>query len=276
MIDYIVKKGILHRTFPEDYAMAEEILFNNEVIPFIVVSDGCSGGNRTEIGSMLLCQTALTEFKFLLNIFPDSPHFTEVLFQNITQSLKETVENLKLPWETMIATLRVAFIREGIIYTIEAGDGYQLGIKEGKTYYQKFEYELNAPFYPAYIVYNHQEEYKKNFPNNSLLVDISGASNTLRVPMDTVFYNEYPAKDFSCFGMASDGLASYLRTANGDKFSDVDLITQLTDIKGFQGQFMVRRFQKIDKELTKQGFENYDDISVAVLDVNACLERNKK
>ena len=79
-------------------------------------------------------------------------------------------------------------------------------------------------------------------------------------------------------GVASDGLESYVRNSI-DVIDPKDVIRELAAIKNPAGEFLVRRFQKMDKEYTAQGFENQDDIAVALINVDcyrATIEANKE
>jgi hypothetical protein len=283
MVDCIVKKGAYHRSYPEDYALAEEVSIGGRDVPLIIVCDGCSGGYHTEVGAMIQATAAKMEFLRQLRDSPngDAPD-SRKLFQAILERIYSVTDELGLPWEQMIATLRMAWIIDEVIYTIEAGDGYQIGKKADvpgigtplAPYYTKYEYEQNAPYYPAYIAFGREKEYKESFEHNPLQVTSSDLDRTLTTASNTVFHNEYPAKDFKFFGMATDGLASY-RLADNTQISDLEVVKNLTAFKGEAiGEFLVRRFQKYDKELISQGADNYDDVSIALISVEECLRRN--
>jgi hypothetical protein len=285
MVDNIVKRGSLHRAYPEDYSLAEEVGYKQETIPFIVVADGCSGGAHTEVGAMIVCHAARAAFLRLLREEDQDGswvdgYFQKELFNRVLTSIKTTADELIIPWNTMIATLRMAWVRDEKIYTIEAGDGYQLGVKQDSvgrtgTYFVKYEYAQNAPFYPAYIAFDQVRSYE-TIDNNDLTVTVSGAQTDVKVPSTTIFYNVYDAKDFVYFGMASDGLGTYRkRDFAPEVYPDTKVLEALTDFKNSTGTFMVRRFQRFDAEMLKDNFDSYDDISVAMINVEECLKVNR-
>jgi len=113
--------------------------------------------------------------------------------------------------------------------------------------------------------------------------------NTTR-PDDDGTFHEFPSttctrsvldideEQLMYVGVASDGLESYVRNSI-DVIDPKDVIRELAAIKNPAGEFLVRRFQKMDKEYTAQGFENQDDIAVALINVDcyrATIEANKE
>jgi len=287
MIDSIVKKGIYHRSMPQDYVVAEDLGTMQCPFPFIALSDGCSAGQHSEIGAMIITRAARAVAK---EMYPDGDQIFDRLLPSLHARLKTTVSALNLELDDMIATLRIAYILNGKVYMIGHGDGFDLFILgDGSAQYDQYKYLINAPFYPAYDTFNCRTDYEmigghpganmlKLNRDTTTLPDLVGAVHDF--PSTYISRMTADLKDFKpmYIGVASDGLESYVR-GNTDIIPPKDVITSLAAIKNPAGEFLVRRFQKMDKEYTALGFENQDDIAVALINVDcyrATIEANKE
>ena len=289
MIDSIIKKGVFHRSMPQDYAVAVDIGTTKHPLPFIAIADGCSAGQHSELGAMILTRAALAVAKYYRDRLGLEYLGTGVAIQNsmledVKHRASQVAQELKLELDDMIATLRVAFVYENILYTIETGDGYNFFIhNDGKFIAHQHEYEINAPFYLAYDMFDKIKEYDGIGVN---LLDTLYTNNTqdpaLVLPSHTRFSQQIsldsiPTIDY--FGLATDGIASYMMNDGSNLAVKPEAIVgQLAQIKQPAGEFLVRRFQKMDKELTEKGFVNQDDVGVAMINLlcyRATREANK-
>lgn len=290
MIDSIVKRGAFHRSFPQDYVVAADLGTTKRPFPFIALADGCSAGQHSEIGAMIITQAAraiaLDYYKNCSNAGRD---LHEYLLTELMLRLKKTVDALDLSLDDMIATLRVMYILDNKIYTLGHGDGFDLYILEnGAVQFDQYKYDLNAPYYFAYEVFNNRADFE--------MMGGSKSANRLVLNRDVTTtpggigaIHEFTSIHVSKFveslegfrpmfvGVASDGLESYVR-GDADRLPAKEVLKALGAIKNPMGEFLARRFQKMDKEYTSQGFENQDDIAVAMINVDcyrATLESNK-
>jgi len=291
MIDSIVKKGAFHRSMPQDYVVAEDLGTAHRPFPFIALADGCSAGQHSEIGAMLITRAAKAVAKdYYANCSAAGHDLKDLLLTEIQLRLKKAVKELDLELDDMIATLRVAYILDNKMYMIGQGDGFDLFIfKDGHAQFDQYEYLYNAPFYPAYDVFNCRINYEMiggSLHANKLHLNRDETNSpgligtTLVWPcthVSDVTIDSQDLESIQYIGVASDGLSSYVRN-NTDVIPAKDVITSLAAIKNPAGEFLVRRFQKMDKEYTAQGFENQDDVSVALINVEcyrATVEANK-
>lgn len=290
MIDSIVKKGIFHRSVPQDYVVAEDLGTAQRPFPFIALSDGCSAGQHSEVGAVVVTRAAKAIAKSYYERQEDAgSQLFEYLLSELQGRLIEAIKILGLELDDLIATLRVAYILDGKLYMIGQGDGFDLFILgDGTAQFDQYEYLINAPFYPAYDAFHCRLGYEMiggRLGANSLNLnrdtttqpDLTGAIHTF--PCTYISKMSADLADFKPMyvGVASDGLGSYVRN-NTDIIPPKDVITSLAAIKNPAGEFLVRRFQKMDKEYTAQGFENQDDIAVALINVDCyreTVERNK-
>lgn len=280
MLDSVVKKGIYHRAIPQDYIVTDIIHTKDNIIPFIAIADGCSAGVNTEVGAMILTQAALAVIKEHKDL-PGKTLQSNILSW-IQIKVKRVISDLNLSFENMLATLRIVYIVDNVVYTISTGDGFNFIIYNDKNYdLCQYEYETNAPYYLAYDMYNLIKEY--DAINAESLVEKETTSRLTLISTryhtsKTHIYSEYPLNDNHAYiGVATDGLASYARkeSANDVIFPD-NIVNQLSQIKVSTGEFLVRRFQKMDKELETKGYINYDDIGIAMISISEYKKAKSK
>ena len=121
----------------------------------IVLSDGCSGSDNTDVGSRLLCFNALRLLSTIEN--------QHLLYFEETECLLETRPSaslLNLPTTCLDATLLLSASNK--LYTTSCiyGDGYIIiELKNGNKYIIKSEYTDNYPYYINYI-YDHSSRFE--------------------------------------------------------------------------------------------------------------------
>ena len=294
MIDSIVKKGAFHKSMPQDYVVAEDLGTAKQPFPFIAVADGCSAGQHSEIGAMILARAALASVKYHIDrIGLGAPGLGIVIQSNLEEDVTvragEAAGQLKLELDDMIATLRVAFLFEGVIYTVEMGDGYHFLI-HGDEFHSfdmdRYEYEINAPFYLAYKMFEKVREYdgigvnhliQMHSDSRDIKKNFTGTFDSHHVVTQQIVLDFYP--DMMYYGLATDGLGTYMKEDGSNLAVKPEIIiSQLSEIKVPTGEFLGRRFQKMDRELESKGFKNMDDCGIAMISVftyKATLEANR-
>jgi serine/threonine protein phosphatase PrpC len=288
MIDSIVKKGAFHRSMPQDYVVAEDLGTAKQPFPFIAVADGCSAGQHSEIGAMILARAALATAKYYRDRLGLNHHnfgtlLQETMLDDVARRSRLAAEELKLELDDMIATLRIAYVYDSIIYTIETGDGYHFIVHtDGQFDMFEYDYEINAPYYLAYEMYNKVREYDGigvNHLRERIYKPAFGEDTLIIRPSKDVLHQQFFINDVDYFGLATDGIASYMmEDGSGVAVKPEAIVSQLSQIKVPAGEFLVRRFQKMDRELESKGFKNMDDCGIAMISVftyKATLEANK-
>lgn len=288
MIDSIVKKGAFHRSMPQDYVVAEDLGTAKQPFPFIAVADGCSAGLHSEIGAMIFARAALASVKYHIDrLGLDTPGLgmmiQDTLEGDILARAKEAAGQLKLELDDMIATLRVAFLFDGIIYTMESGDGYNFFVQGEDFDMDRYEYEINAPFYLAYKMFGKVREYdgiginhlvQTHYDSKNPIKNFVSTFDSHHIFMQQHALEFYPNATY--FGLATDGLGTYMRDDGSNLVVKPEIIVaQLSQIKIPAGAFFVRRFQKMDAELTSKGFVNQDDIGIACVSIHNYKETLK-
>lgn len=148
----------------EDYAL--DGIINNEM-PYIIVSDGCSSSEMTDVGSRIMahsCQKAIFEryrnIKDLVNLLGGDTstlgvHLRNEIYIKTKHIAMSVLDQLGLPYSVCDATLLYAFIYDGRLYVNGYGDGnivlsYKTPDGSVNNYWTRLSYESNAPFYISY------------------------------------------------------------------------------------------------------------------------------
>lgn len=270
-------------------------------LSYIAVSDGCSSSPDTDIGSRIMClsfRTALDNF-IRSPLFPqfdivNRPNeFGDILAYSMQENIRRTIDQFRLPLNTMDATLVACIIYNGKIFPFIWGDGY---IKFDFNYDDfslafGVKYETNAPYYLSYmldanrnkaymdqygqgLVYHYQYNFKHN-TKSLLFCDPIATRNS-----NGMFASCYELKDIKSISVFSDGVESFNYSANKLSLGQVDStqsevvkseftwMNKFTSFKNVHGDFVKRRLKRERLDAIKNGIEHFDDISIATMQVN--------
>ncbi|MDD5589173.1 MAG: protein phosphatase 2C domain-containing protein [Candidatus Nanoarchaeia archaeon] len=242
----------------QDYAIADNDSKS------IIVCDGCSSSENTDIGSRLLAlctKTCLEEYQI----------FSKDI---IIEKIKMYSRLLKLTYSTFDSTLMVVKKNNDILNINIIGDGILVFEKEKTLVINDFVCENN---YPPYLSYNLNEERKKNLINTDEIKHkrtIIEKENHLNIwGLENDFLNIesfYIAmdNDFKSVTLFSDGIHSFGKRDEMGIFKPlnfIDIIFELMDFKSTTGKFIQRRLNRFEKDCKKRGWEHYDDLSMATI-----------
>lgn len=272
--------GSSHRVC-QDYALHGE--HNNSF--YAIISDGCSSSKNVDIGARILChavKNALEEIRDMASSVYDyelvADGLTTSIKDYVLQKSKEVISSLGLKIEAMDATLLLAFSDKGKTYLISWGDGAFVFVKKnGLIEYSTIEYESGAPYYLSYEIDKARGQlYKKTFGDKSKTVrtyidsDIIESKVPLYDPVIRVVDNNL----YSSISVLSDGIMSYQYEPNNleniqnktlGKYSHDAIISRLVSYKNVQGEFVLRRMNKIKAETKKERIEHFDDVCCATI-----------
>ena len=276
-IDNLIKIGSSH-ILCEDYSLTGLIPSFRECddVPYIIVSDGCSSSEFTDIGSRILCLSANKVLHSMLFNLPDIT--PEIFGEKVISTSEPIARSMGLGLECLDATLIVAFVVNGKLRCFAYGDGcIILGTKgTNSTRFFNISYETNAPFYLTYSASSKKKEgyfekfgdgkkkteYQCLFPtfnqHNDKIDQKEIITNPVTEPF--VYYGEFFKDDYIL--VMTDGIEQFM-TPNGVKKTVVDVVEELTSFKSYAGEFVKRRTGRVLKDLKIQGFENVDDFSIA-------------
>jgi len=238
----------------------------NRISNLIIVSDGCSSSNDTDIGSRIVARLArkiMSQFHFNFDNINDS----YISFGDILMNMAlPIVSSLGLDKTALDSTLIISFIYDNSIITFMYGDGFIITIdKENKVDFTEVQFKNNAPYYlSARVIY--PSIYEKNVTEPNMIVTDS-ASGNLCCASHYPLYFRHEIDTHKCIIISSDGLESF-RNYSSDNHPDIqEVITNLCSIKNCNGEFIQRRVGRMLSDYAKNSIYHYDDLSVAGISI---------
>jgi len=224
-----------------------------------IICDGCSSENNTHLGSSIIMYSA----KKFLDIGLDD---IKLIMSNsidvcgILGIDKNCLYSTLLYLEELNETIKIKLYGDGVFV-------FKYDFDE-QLKYCKFEYTHNAPFYPIYY-YDKDlfEKYIEISKNEYLLRTNDGVKNSIKFQIqDSKEYTNYFCKDHLEFiAILSDGIFSFIDEKNKScVYSDLELFNKLFDFKLINKNFIKRRLKRFIQDMSKEGYKNFDDISIAI------------
>jgi len=246
---------------------------------FAIISDGCSTGGHTDVGSRIIALSnlnALREYWLRGN-----KSLSELISQEVSvhQRIKLSAirEILGLKNEDMYATSLYAYvISEGGIIHLQGDGVIVLQYQNGDIVASRFDWANNAPFYPAYAgqslidfialqgknLDGLQLKEEKWQRTNSEWQPITILCHNLRQGMQgitSVITKEMLDNRIAFIGIFSDGICQI----EGKDWKDA--ITDLMSFKNTTGEFVKRRINSAVRQYKNEGKRLNDDLSMAVI-----------
>lgn len=230
----------------QDYAFA-----SSGILPFGIVSDGCSSSPLTDIGSRLLTHALVREIP-ALRIKCDTD-----LIVRVAAAARSTAIALGLPMECLDATLLCCSAWYDGVKVAAIGDGVIACRKSsGDIEAWHIEYNPSAPEYASYRMDPRRlERFYTEFGSLKQITELSG--NTTKMTDSFIF--QLDIDDAEVVAVMSDGACSF----EGLQWRDV--VYELMSFKSTNGQFVQRRMKRFIKNCQKDGITPYDDVSMAAV-----------
>jgi hypothetical protein len=221
----LIKRGADHLVYCED----DLFTFNDGTTYVGAVFDGCSSGIKSHFASTLYSKLVKKALTPSLLKQDSISHINYSLFFHLAIELKEIKQKLMLDELELLSTAIIAVIREDKASVIVSGDG--VIIHEGKPII--IESEGNAPDYLAY-----------HFDN------LAKAGESFK------FY-DFDLEDKG-LSICTDGMMSF---RNPDPFAHMPRVSDflLRDESLKTSEAMLGRKYNM---LAKEGYTNYDDVSI--------------
>jgi hypothetical protein len=255
----------------EDYTWSGMILGK---YPCVILSDGCSSSDDTDIGARIMVRSMKETLENSLT-FPLNYDSVMMEFRSYYKSMARA---LFLPDPALDATILVAVIMEGVIHTIQYGDGYIVHKQPNKTVMDYYQYPFNAPFYHHYTAkYDYEQRYLERFEhdedgkNAHIVMGYNGGVGYMsvfdhvKVSQDhhKVYYIDQSDLGLHTISLLSDGVDTFFQ--GNDR---IELNTVLDDILSFKnttGEFVKRKLKMYLHKNAKNNIQHYDDISLATI-----------
>jgi sulfur transfer complex TusBCD TusB component (DsrH family) len=238
--------------------------------PYIIVSDGCSGSPNTDYGSRILAKVASDLISSDGQLDSD-----ELLIE-----ADEVCRILNMPQHTLDATLLCAYKQDKNYHLHMFGDGIAVKIKEDNTMEViSINYPSGAPYYLSYRLnetrkegYIEQFSLKKEISKFNIYSDgIVENFKSEEDDSDEHYLESGLITDYKAIILMSDGIHTFYELNKTPTFTDekpiklIDVLKKVLDFKGWQGEFLDRRFTKFRKECEKINWHHGDDFSLAAM-----------
>jgi hypothetical protein len=256
----------------QDYALSR----SGSGVAFAAVSDGCSSGRHTDIGARLQVLSAMRAMAKV-----DISHVPQVFAYQEREILKYVSEELGLELDDTLATCGYLYLdsQRGFVHVV--GDGVVAKkYRNGEIRMHKLEWQMNTPYYPAYI-----GEHLKRFVNahggdmyslclrntvatiseSGVVVSESLYDHTLASGIEGMKFEIYDddRADLEFLAIFTDGVT---------QISGLDwreAVRRFLSFRSIEGEFVKRRMIRELKDLQKAGHETFDDISCAVIRISS-------
>ncbi|MBU4331920.1 protein phosphatase 2C domain-containing protein [Patescibacteria group bacterium] len=262
----------------QDYAISD--VHNN--VALAVVSDGCSTGRHTDVGSRILALSTATAIREHWTISCDA--LGEAVPQEISLRqrivLSGTRQALGLQLDDMLATCVYAYVSPSGGFVHVQGDGVvAFKYRSGGIDMFRLEWEDNIPYYPAYyegrlpkFIENHGGDLnalrlsRENCawtPNEGFTTSdtdsytLSGGIRGITIDLPA----ELLSQDLEFIAVFSDGVAQI------EKLDWKKAVVIFMAFKNKIGEFAKRRMIRGIKDAQKDGKGLLDDIAYAVIRV---------
>lgn len=251
-LDSIFSIGKEHKVC-EDY-----VLTDNSIIPFIVVSDGRSSSDHTDIGS---CLISIQTKNFILKnykIIKNNPEYIKDVFKN--SSLFKNM--LEINEESLDCTLLTAFVFENKLYYFVIGDGIINYKQNGIITTKNFSFEGENVFYGNYF---NNISCLEIYKSKKLKLDIETISLNKNIDVNKestsnfIYFDSLDIENLDYFFLSTDGLLS----CSTNNVLSKKYYSDFLSFKNLKGEFLQRRYKNWIKNLNKEGISHLDDVGIA-------------
>lgn len=260
--DTFLKIGDSHKVC-EDY-----IIKGNTPVPYIILSDGCSSSDNTEMGARILCHLAKQYLKYRSDELHNLDYHKMGAW--IIYNAELTARQLGLKISCLDATLIISYELDGTIYLYMYGDGViVLKDKNNNFIIDYVEFSNNAPYYLTYLVDEFRDEiYYKN-KNSKKLNTIGYIEASKEFAYDAPIVFQYNTSNWSNIFICSDGIQSFIKKdpSQRDIISPLDIVPDMMAFKNIKGEFLKRRLKRALKKFDDDGIIHYDDLSIGAYNI---------
>ncbi len=266
----------------QDYSLSGA----NETIACAIISDGCSTGRHTDIGSRIL---TLSTLQAIRDHSKASGGALDTAIVSITSRQQQIIGTtrliLGLERVDMLATCGYVYITKHGGFVHIQGDGV-IGLKyrDGHIKMSRYDWADNTPFYPSY-----GDGGIENFiGTHGGNLDIPRLSCSNIICKTDGSYEEENSQEFSL----REGLEGIVLKISEAELSEIefvavfsdgitqiekvdwkDAVTSMFAFKNVNGEFAKRRMMWEIKSLQKNGKSPVDDISYAVVRIEKTEEK---
>jgi len=253
-IDTFLKIGDQHKIC-EDY-----IIQGNDQVPLLILSDGCSSSDNTEMGARILCYLAKQYLFYRAGYLHDLDYYQ--MGNWIIHNAEMTCRHLGLKVGCLDATLIISYELDGTVYVYMYGDGAVVRKnKGGIIQVDSISFTNNAPYYLSYLIDEFRDEIYHSNKNEKAL---QSACNIRHLAYDAEIVLKYSTRTYPNIFICSDGIESFIKKdpSQRDILDPHVVLPDMMAFKTTRGEFLKRRMKRALKDLDDQGITHYDDLSI--------------
>lgn len=249
-------------TIGKTHAICEDYtLLNLNPLPLLVVCDGCSASNYSDVGARLLAWSAYTWFQQNTVLMP--PDYQQIGHAIINHA-NNAAEQLSLPNEALDATLMLGFLHEHAIYVYVYGDGVVLARNNhNEIHYHEIEFTHNAPYYLNYWRDSARQAEYAAYKLEPLILKDSRTQKALKCRYDTPLSFCFPITEYQSVMLASDGIKQCYHLQQGYIVPVMQAAEAFLSFKSIEGEFVKRRALRALQDYARDGIVPADDLSLA-------------
>ncbi len=267
-------------TFCQDYA--DSGTFVNEertnLFHYAIVCDGCSGSKDSDIGARWFAKN----FPVIARKAVGLPGVIQDNVKRLyLEALPKGMAEMNSPLTAFDATIVAILFDQkfDILHTFVWGDGkvfLKLKTKDELAALTDISYLKNAPYYLSY-----QADIEKDIRYEGMFGTAYADIFSYLVKPDSLvrvvdndkfqqksFYDKFPdaSKNLSFASVFTDGIDTYHKIGDVETMMPrANVFNQLTQYKNLHGEFVKRRMQNVKKFCDKEGWQHFDDVSVATI-----------
>jgi len=256
-VDVYTSTGTMHGMC-QDYSIGQFGSFGQGSLPYLILTDGCSSSPNTDIGARLL---ALSAKKILDRYFREQYivhqkkrvatfYIGEIDWKDFGQTVihnaQFTADTLGLDHQCLDSTL--SFENNAPYYLSYWADVERRGAYLSTTYNAFIQSRVNAGV-PLVDCTRAPNPYK--------------ATETCQNPDHSMEYS-FSLEEWPILCVSTDGIDSFLDD-QGNRLPYDFVLEQFLSFKNYNGEFVKRRAKRAIQTFEKDGFRNYDDLSIGVI-----------
>lgn len=253
--DTFLKIGKTHQEC-EDY-----IISGDNPNKYIILADGCSSSDQTEMGARILCHLAkqYLNYRALDYRFPNLDYDEMGLW--IIHNAELAARQLGLQRSCLDATLIIAYECLGAIHIYMYGDGVIVTDNgDGMISLMEIEYTQNAPYYLTYRIDPERMDAFHKLGQDLIIKSVFENTNENTYAYDYKTKFQYPTDIFSKIMICSDGISSFVKGTEPEQ--TIEIAKEFLAYKSTKGEFLKRRLKRAIKIYEADGINHNDDLAV--------------
>lgn len=259
---------------------------------YVIVADGCSSAEHSEIGAQILCHAA----KYQVALSYQSGLFLEcsletlsrVLGNSILKRIHEIRESYPIGRKALEATLFIAVDTPKKTFVFGWGDGvfierYRFSDGAGTQCVCDIDFTGNAPFYLVSDLNRylkdlrnkgHEEPlttYTYHYKNTTIEGEVNVSSvkrEELTDGKPLIWCNDKSKKDIGdlySITVCTDGIKSFQENEKKDSVDLNLIVPEVVEYKATEGEFVKKRMFFFERMARKNNWSHYDDIGCGTL-----------